>query len=74
LPFLAIFKNIWNFLKKQDAFQHSDYDRRPRLIDQLFTLANEGWQIIYLTMDDNIRELFREKGKMQGDFQIIELK
>lgn len=44
------------FFILDDAFQHSDYDRRPRLIDQLFTLADDGWQIIYLTMDDNIKD------------------
>ncbi|MCX8034396.1 MAG: hypothetical protein N3A00_03660 [Thermodesulfovibrio sp.] len=51
------------FLILDDAFQHSDYKKRPLLIDTLFELAQDGWQIIYLTMDDHIRELFREKSK-----------
>jgi DNA repair exonuclease SbcCD ATPase subunit len=59
------------FFILDDAFQHSDYDRRPRLIDQLFTLANEGWQIIYLTMDDNIRELFKYQSVSSHNFQEI---
>jgi uncharacterized protein YhaN len=62
------------FLILDDAFQHSDYDRRPKLIDQLFTLADEGWQIIYLTMDDNIRDIFTNKGLKREDYLMIELK
>lgn len=62
------------FFILDDAFQHSDYDRRPKLIDQLFTLADEGWQIIYLTMDDNIRDVFTNKGLKRDDYQMIELK
>jgi len=62
------------FFILDDAFQHSDYDRRPKLIDQLFTLADEGWQIIYLTMDDNIRDIFTNKGLKREDYQMIELK
>ncbi|HOV55743.1 MAG TPA: AAA family ATPase, partial [Bacteroidales bacterium] len=42
------------FFILDDAFQHSDYDRRPKLIDQVFSLADRGWQIIYLTMDEHI--------------------
>ncbi|HQM78495.1 MAG TPA: AAA family ATPase, partial [Bacteroidales bacterium] len=33
------------FFILDDAFQHSDYDRRPKLIDQVFSLADRGWQI-----------------------------
>ncbi|HOB27927.1 MAG TPA: AAA family ATPase [Bacteroidales bacterium] len=62
------------FFILDDAFQHSDYDRRPKLIDQLFTLADEGWQIIYLTMDDNIRDIFTNKGLKREDYLMIELK
>lgn len=59
------------FFILDDAFQHSDYDRRPKLIDQLFTLADKGWQIIYLTMDDNIRNLFLEKTSHRNHFNEI---
>lgn len=62
------------FFILDDAFQHSDYDRRPKLIDQLFTLADEGWQIIYLTMDDNIKDVFINKGLKREDYLMIELK
>lgn len=51
------------FLVFDDAFQHSDYKKRPLLIETLFELARDGWQIIYLTMDDHIRELFRAQSQ-----------
>ncbi len=53
------------FLILDDALQHSDYERRPILIDSLFDLAGQGWQVIYLTMDDHIRDLFREKSTLK---------
>jgi len=56
-----------------DAFQHSDYDRRPKLVDQLFDLSDDGWQIIYLTMDDHIRELFAEKASHRNRYKEIVL-
>ena len=54
------------FLILDDAFQHSDWDRRKRLVEKLFTLANDGWQIIYFTMDDHIRMLFESCAKKVG--------
>jgi len=51
------------FLIFDDAFQHSDWNRRPRLVDAMFELAKQDWQIIYFSMDDNIRNLFDKKGK-----------
>jgi uncharacterized protein YhaN len=51
------------FLIFDDAFQHSDWNRRPRLVDTMFELAKQGWQIIYFSMDDNIRDLFEKTGK-----------
>lgn len=51
------------FLILDDAFQHSDYTKRPILVETLFNLANNGWQMIYFTMDDHIRSLFNEKSK-----------
>jgi hypothetical protein len=51
------------FLILDDAFQHSDWVRRKILVEQLYKLANEGWQIIYFTMDDHIRSLFEERSK-----------
>lgn len=54
------------FFILDDAFQYSDWDRRERLVDKIVELARNGWQIIYFTMDDNIRELFNRKGEALG--------
>lgn len=63
------------FLILDDAFQHSDWDRRERLVDEMAALAQIGWQIIYFTMDDHIRTLFenRIKPKMLDRYQLLEL-
>jgi len=63
------------FLILDDAFQHSDWRRRERLVKKLFDLSKEGWQIIYFTMDDHIRQLFEENAKKAGkvQYQTIEL-
>lgn len=62
------------FLILDDAFQYSDWERRRRLVSQAAVLARHGWQIIYFTMDDNIRALFDEMGKQfGGDYQFFEL-
>jgi len=71
---VSLAKKILNdsaFFIFDDAFQHSDYDRRPKLVDQLFDLSDDGWQIIYLTMDDHIRELFAEKAAQRNHFKEI---
>jgi len=57
-----IFKQRQLFLLLDDAFQHADWSRRKRLVDQSVALAEDGWQIIYFTMDDNIRDLFDAAG------------
>ena len=64
------------FLILDDAFQHSDWDRRKILVSKLAEIAQAGWQIIYLTMDNNIRDLFDKAGaKFKKDQYInIELK
>ena len=51
------------FLILDDAFQHSDTQRRGKLVEQALTLVQDGWQIFYFTMDDHIRKLFRDAGK-----------
>jgi uncharacterized protein YhaN len=63
------------FLVLDDAFQHSDWKRREYLIDSMLEIARLGWQIIYLTMDDNIRDLFRTKAEASfpADYQMFEL-
>ena len=63
------------FLILDDAFQHSDWVRRERLVEKLFTLAKDGWQINYFTMDDHIRMLFESSAKKAGidQYQTITL-
>lgn len=51
------------FLILDDAFQHSDWRRRERLLQETIGLAERGWQILYFTMDDHIEELFDNYGK-----------
>ncbi|MBA7559340.1 hypothetical protein ES695_20780 [Candidatus Atribacteria bacterium 1244-E10-H5-B2] len=51
------------FLILDDAFQHSDWQKREILINKLADIAKKGWQIIYLTMDDHIKGLFDKIGK-----------
>ena len=64
------------FLILDDAFQHSDWSRRERLVDEMATLADTGWQIIYFSMDDHIRKLFEERVKpiAKKRYQSFELK
>ena len=49
------------FMILDDAFQHSDWNRREWLVDEMVDLANIGWQIIYFSMDDHIKSLFEER-------------
>jgi len=49
------------FLILDDAFQHSDWQRRERMVDEMISLARQNWQIIYFSMDDHIRSLFEER-------------
>ena len=50
------------FLVLDDAFQHADWERRERLMDEVIRLGKKGWKILYLTMDDHIRDLFQDRG------------
>lgn|GEM_PF-6547066 len=63
------------FILLDDAFQHSDWDRREKLIDSLGLLASEGWQILYFTMDDHVRSLFesRLKPRFKDQYQLYDL-
>lgn len=54
------------FLILDDAFQHSDWERRETLVKRLADIAKKGWQIIYLTMDNHIKDLFDKVGKEFG--------
>jgi hypothetical protein len=51
------------FLLLDDAFQYADWDRRGWLLEKMVDLAKAGWQILYLTMDDHLRDLFHEVGE-----------
>jgi uncharacterized protein YhaN len=53
------------FLILDDAFQHSDWQRREWMVDQMADLVSMGWQIIYFTMDDHIKRLFEDRVKLK---------
>jgi len=62
------------FLILDDAFQHSDWVRRPNLVDQMLRLVEAGWQVFYCSMDDHLRKLFENAGAGLGDrFRCAEL-
>ncbi len=50
------------FLVLDDAFLTADWTRRERLVDAASELAGQGWQVIYLTCDDHLRDLFTAAG------------
>ncbi|MBN2556584.1 MAG: hypothetical protein JXA97_11640 [Anaerolineales bacterium] len=51
------------FLILDDAFQYADWRRREYLVDRVVRLGEQGWQILYLTMDDHLRGLFKSRGE-----------
>jgi uncharacterized protein YhaN len=63
------------FMILDDAFQHSDWIRREKLIDLVIGMVGSGWQMIYLTMDDHIRDTARELagGALGNDFRSFEI-
>ncbi len=63
------------FLILDDAFQHSDWQRREALVQSTLDLAKAGWQILYLSMDDHIRDLYLKIAKpaLKKGFKLIEL-
>ncbi len=62
-----LFQQDTLFLILDDAFQHSDWDRREILVNQLVDIQHRGWQIIYFTMDDHIKQLFGQAGKQMTE-------
>ncbi len=54
------------FLIFDDAFQHSDWERRKNLVSHVIKLARSGWQVFYFTMDDHLKKLFDKSGKDIG--------
>jgi len=63
------------FLILDDAFQYSDYNRREGLVNRTVTLVEEGWQVLYFTMDDDIRDRFIDSARSLGEgmFRMIEV-
>lgn len=63
------------FLILDDAFQHADWVRREFLLEQVLELARVGWQILYFSMDDHLRDLVSDRGAAEfGDgFRRFEL-
>lgn len=65
------------FLILDDAFLHSDYKRRPKLVDKTLELVESGWQIICFTFDKNIVDLFKRRTernkKLSNYFRLINL-
>ena len=55
------------FIILDDAFQHVDWQKRPNVVQALVDMAKDGWQVIYLTMDDHIRDIFDKCGRSIGD-------
>ena len=50
------------FLILDDAFQHSDWNRRENLVAQTKRFVENGWQVFYFTMDNHIQDLFQKSG------------
>jgi len=46
------------FFVLDDAFLTSDYEMRKRLVKLCRDLSSQGWQILYFTVDDHLRDLF----------------
>ena len=55
------------FLILDDAFQHSDWERRSKLVSRTRSFVESGWQVFYFTMDDHIKDLFEGEGANMGD-------
>lgn len=54
------------FFILDDVLQHTDWQRREVIVQALVKLVQDGWQVIYLTMDDHVRKLFNQAGKTLG--------
>ncbi|WP_414837431.1 ATP-binding protein [Candidatus Nanosalina sp. VS9-1] len=53
------------FLILDNAFVHSDTERIRKEIDFLKELEKEGWQIIYFTFRDDVREILEEETEVK---------
>jgi len=55
-----LFGDDSGFLILDDAFLSYDAERKPRAIRVITELAQQGWQVLYFTMDPLTRDLFSE--------------
>ncbi len=63
-----------SFIVLDDILQFTDYQRRPYAIETLLNAVKNGWQVIYLSMDNHILSLFKEYVKKEKvETNIIEL-
>jgi len=64
------------FLILDDAFQHADWDRREAMVDHTLQLVKDrGWQVFYFTMDNHLRDLFRDRAAaiLPEDHRMVDL-
>ena len=64
------------FLLLDDAFQHSDWERRESLVDYILQLVEDhDWQIFYFSMDDHLATLIHERAsaRLGSDFAYKQL-
>ena len=64
------------FLLLDDAFQHSDWERRESLVDYIIQLVEDhDWQIFYFSMDDHLATLIHERAsaRLGSDFAYKQL-
>ncbi|MEA2056242.1 MAG: hypothetical protein U9O78_00790 [Patescibacteria group bacterium] len=64
------FKDDKLFLILDDAFIHSDTNRRKELVKSVIKLGEAGWQIICLSFDERIKQLFAQNSE---DYQLLDL-
>ncbi len=57
------FKKEKLFLILDDAFIHSDSNRKQELVKNVINLGKNGWQIICLSFDERIKKLFDKNTK-----------
>ena len=58
------------FLILDDAFIHSDQIRKEALVKSMLKLSQAGWQIICLSFDERVRDLFAQ---YQPDYNLLDL-
>ena len=54
------------FLLLDDSIQHADHAHREAAVDVLATVVESGWQVLFFTMDDHLREVVRSRFSALG--------